>query len=197
MRRSRTPAGSFAASGARLKEVGTDDRVALNDYEGAITERTGLLMTVHTGNSPASGHDADVELPALVVVGRGRGIPVMEVLENGALVDLSRYGRPKVALVSERLLRGADVVTFSGDTIVGGPQAGMVSAARPAPARSAETRCTRHFSSKLTIAALEATLRLYRVCSHRAGDSRCEPDAKLEEVGKTRPHGRCRARVSA
>jgi L-seryl-tRNA(Ser) seleniumtransferase len=152
----------MAKSGAILKEVGTTNRTHIADYETAIGDRTGLLLKVHTSNYRIVGFTSDVGLPELVDVGRRCGVPVMEDLGSGALVDLSEYGLPKEPVVAERVQIGADVVTFSGDKLLGGPQAGLivgknkwVNQIRQNPLHRA-LRC-----SKLTIAALEATLRLY------------------------------------
>jgi L-seryl-tRNA(Ser) seleniumtransferase len=153
----------MARSGAILKEVGTTNRTHPADYENAITERTALLLKVHTSNYRIVGFVAEVGLPDLVTIGRRHGIPVMEDLGSGALVDLSRYGLPKEPTVAERIALGADIVTFSGDKALGGPQAGLV-AGRAAwvnqMSRNPLHRVVR--CGKLTIAALEATLRLYR-----------------------------------
>jgi L-seryl-tRNA(Ser) seleniumtransferase len=153
--------GLIAASGAALTTVGTAERVSAADYEAAITERTGLLFTAHTG--PSSEGGSRVELPELVAIGHRHRIPVMEDLGRGTLVDLSRYGLPKEPVVAERVACGADLVTFSGDKLVGGPQAGLVVGSAASVAilsRSALHRALQ--CSKFTIAALEATLRLYR-----------------------------------
>jgi L-seryl-tRNA(Ser) seleniumtransferase len=153
----------MARSGAVLREVGTTNRTHPADYEQAITERTALILKVHTSNYRIVGFTAGVELPALVELGRRRGIPVMEDLGSGALIDLEAYGLPKEPVVAERIAAGADVVTFSGDKLLGGPQAGLVAGRRDrvrAMAANPLHRAVR--CGKLTIAALEATLRLYR-----------------------------------
>jgi len=153
----------MARSGAVLREVGTTNRTHLADYEAAVSDRTALLLKVHTSNYRILGFTADVKLPELVALGRSRGIPVMEDLGSGALVDLTRYGLSPEPVVADRVAFGADLVTFSGDKVLGGPQAGLVvgRARHVAPLREnplhRAVRC-----DKLTIAALEATLRLYR-----------------------------------
>ncbi|MBI3049960.1 MAG: L-seryl-tRNA(Sec) selenium transferase [Acidobacteria bacterium] len=161
----------MARSGAILKEVGTTNRTHPGDYENAITERTALLLKVHTSNYRIVGFVAEVGLPDLVAMGRKHGIPVVEDLGSGALVDLSRYGLPKEPVVAERVALGPDLVTFSGDKVLGGPQAGLIVgkadrlriiAANPL---HRAVRC-----DKLTIAALEATLRLYRESASIAQD---------------------------
>jgi len=153
----------MAKSGAILKEVGSTNRTHPADYENAITENTALLLKVHTSNYKIVGFTAEVSLEELVAIGKKRQLSVMEDLGSGAFIDLSRYGLPKEPIVAERIRAGADVVTFSGDKILGGPQAGLlvgreslISRANKNPLQRA-LRC-----GKLTLAALEATLRLYR-----------------------------------
>ena len=153
----------MARSGAILKEVGTTNRTYPSDYLDAITDRTALLLKVHTSNYRVVGFVAEVELSELVAIGKRRGIPVMEDLGSGALVDLSRFGLPKEPVVAERIALGADLVTFSGDKVLGGPQAGLVvggAALLKQVAANPLHRAVR--CGKLTLAALEATLRLYR-----------------------------------
>ena len=114
----------MAKSGATLKEVGSTNRTHPTDYENAIHDKTALLLKVHTSNYKVVGFTSEVTLDQLVAIGKKHNIPVMEDLGSGALIDLSRYGLPKEPIVSERIRAGADVVTFSGDKILGGPQAG-------------------------------------------------------------------------
>ena len=143
----------MARSGAIVKEVGTAQGTAVADYEGALGERTALMVRLHAGE----------DITDLVALGRRRGIPVMEDLGTAALVDLRRRGLPKAPVVAERIAAGVDVVTFSGDKIVGGPQAGLVvgrSSSLDPLSRNPLHRAVR--CDKLTIAALEITLRMYR-----------------------------------
>ncbi len=152
-----------AKTGAVLREVGTTNRTHPSDYEQAIGPNTGLLLKVHTSNYRIVGFSSDVALGNLVAIGRSRGIPVMEDLGSGALVDLSRYGLPKEPLVSERVSLGADIVTFSGDKVLGGPQAGLIVGSRALVRQIAGNPLHRAVRcSKLALAALEATLKLYQ-----------------------------------
>ncbi|MBI2827793.1 MAG: L-seryl-tRNA(Sec) selenium transferase [Acidobacteria bacterium] len=158
-------------SGAILKEVGTTNRTHPADYESAISERTGLLLKVHTSNYRIVGFVAEAGLPDLVAIGRKHQIPVMEDLGSGALIDLTQYGVPKEPVVAERIAFGADIVTFSGDKVLGGPQAGLVvgtAALVNQISRNPLHRAVR--CGKLTIAALEATLRLYRESANITND---------------------------
>ncbi len=153
----------MAKSGAILREVGSTNRTHPADYENAVNEKTALLLKVHTSNYKVVGFTAEVELEQLVAIGKKHNLPVMEDLGSGALIDLSRYGLPKEPLVAERIQAGADVVTFSGDKILGGPQAGLMVGKKSLIARMNKNHLQRALRcGKLTLAALEATLRLYR-----------------------------------
>jgi L-seryl-tRNA(Ser) seleniumtransferase len=150
-------------SNAILKEVGSTNRTHPEDYEKAINERTALLLKVHTSNYKVVGFTAEVELAQLVTIGRKYNIPVMEDLGSGALIDLSRYGLPKEPIVAERISAGADVVTFSGDKILGGPQAGLLVGKKSLVSRMTKNHLQRALRcGKMTLAALEGTLRRYR-----------------------------------
>jgi len=154
-------------SGATLREVGTTNRTHLKDYAQAIGPDTGLLLKVHTSNYRVVGFTAAVSSHELAELGRERGVPVMEDLGSGCLVDLRRYGFPYEPTVPEVVASGVDLVSFSGDKLLGGPQAGIVVGKAALVGRLARNPLNRALRiDKFTVAALEATLFAYE-----AGDA--------------------------
>ena len=146
-------------SGARLREVGTTNKTHLKDYENAITKDTGLLLKVHASNYRIEGFTAEVSLEELAALGEKHEIPVMVDLGSGALLDVSSRGVPREPLVAECLAKGADLVTFSGDKLLGGPQAGLVVGKKALVRRLRENPLARAVRiDKLSLAALAATL---------------------------------------
>ena len=152
-------------SGAALREVGTTNRTRLADYAGAISDRTRLLLRVHPSNFRVVGFTARPSLEELVALGRERDLPVMEDLGSGCLVDFADFGSGVLGdepPVPRSLAAGADVVTFSGDKLLGGPQAGILTGKREPLERIRRNPLFRALRvDKLTIAALEATASLY------------------------------------
>ena len=159
----------MAKSGAILREVGTTNRTRIGDYERAINEKTRLLLRVHRSNFQITGFTEQPGISELVDLGRKRGIPVMEDLGSGALVDLRSVGIAGEPGVADSLRARVDVVTYSGDKLLGGPQAGMLSGRRELIARIRSNPLFRALRvDKLTYAALEATLLAYVRQDHDA-----------------------------
>ena len=149
-------------SGAFLREVGTTNRTHFNDYQRAIGPQTGLLLKVHTSNFRVMGFASEVSLNELVQMGREHHLPVMEDLGSGCFVDLSQYGMEKEPTVQDAIRTGVDVVTFSGDKLLGGPQAGIILGKKDILESIKVNPLMRALRiDKLTLAALESTLLLY------------------------------------
>jgi L-seryl-tRNA(Ser) seleniumtransferase len=152
----------MAKSGATLREVGTTNRTRIGDYEKGINERTRLLLRVHRSNFEITGFTEEPSIEELAALARRCGIPLMEDLGSGALVDLEKFGIQGEATVLDSLRGGVDVVTYSGDKLLGGPQAGLLSGRSELIARMRANSLFRALRvDKMTYAALEATLLAY------------------------------------
>jgi L-seryl-tRNA(Ser) seleniumtransferase len=162
----------MSQSGATMVEVGTTNKTHAKDYRRAITENTGLLLKVHTSNFRLVGFTQEVGIEELVELGRDRGIPVYEDQGSGVLVDLTPFGLPDEPTLGDAIAKGADLVSGSGDKLLGGPQAGIIVGRAEIIARLKQHPLARVLRlDKMTFAALEATLRLY-----------LDPEVALERV---------------
>jgi len=153
----------MARSGAQLVEVGTTNRTHAKDYEKALTAESRLLLKVHRSNFEVRGFTADVPAPQLAALAHAREIPFLYDVGSGLLLDLARWGLTGEPTVAEAVASGADLITFSGDKLLGGPQAGiLLGGAEAIAACRADPIARTVRADKLTLAALEATLALYR-----------------------------------
>jgi L-seryl-tRNA(Ser) seleniumtransferase len=171
-------------SGAILREVGTTNRTRIADYQNAISERTRLLLRVHRSNFEISGFTEQPSTAELVNLAQARGLPLMEDLGSGALVDLQNFGIHGEASVLDSLRAGVDIVTYSGDKLLGGPQAGLITGRADLVARMRSNSFFRALRvDKLTYAALEATLLAYVKGDHGAIPTLRMMRVSKEEIG--------------
>ncbi|EPZ55674.1 L-seryl-tRNA selenium transferase [[Clostridium] sordellii ATCC 9714] len=152
----------MSLSGADLVEVGSTNKTHLKDYEESINEETKVLMKVHTSNYRILGFTQSVEVDELCELGKKYDLPVIEDLGSGVFLDVSKYGLSYEPTVLDSINKGADIVTFSGDKMLGGPQAGIIVGKKEYIEKMKKNQLTRALRvDKLTICALEATLRMY------------------------------------
>jgi L-seryl-tRNA(Ser) seleniumtransferase len=175
----------MAKSGATLREVGTTNRTRVTDYEKAMTDRTRLLLRVHRSNFEITGFTEQASTAELVALAQKRGLPLMEDLGSGALVDLQNFGISGEPSVLDSLRTGVDIVSYSGDKLLGGPQAGLISGRADLVVRMRANSLFRALRvDKLTYAALEATLLAYVKRDHDAVPTLKMMRLTKEEIGK-------------
>ena len=149
-------------SGAKMVEVGTTNKTRISDYENAITKRTGAILKVHTSNYRVMGFVEETGIEEVVQLGRKHDIPVISDLGGGVLIDLQKWGLPYEPVVEEHVRAGADLVTFSGDKVLGGPQSGIIAGREWAVKKCRKNHLMRTVRvDKLIYAALEPTLKAY------------------------------------
>ena len=182
----------ITSSGARIREVGTTNRTHLDDFAHAVNQETAMILVVHPSNYQVKGFTAAVSLADLVELGQQAKVPVVHDLGGGVLVDLKTWGLPVEPLVSDSLDAGVDLVTFSGDKILGGPQAGLIVGSRSRIDQLRRDPLMRALRcDKLTLAALEATLRLFLLApaklreQHPVLTMMCSPLEVVEARGET------------